>query len=462
MSSADGRMGSGPLDRDGGLDGGTVIPAVYMFRSYAILIIAANRREEKEKTPSRQSPLSRRSASQERDRRTGTGCVASRQPTLTRKRIPTEGNSTGAEPRSFSAARNRRFRRALIQMITLIHRGPVRDSATSTLDAMQRGSSPGIDAGQPHCGAGPAVKLPLGFPCRRRAYGVCRLTALDESCMTEAMKRPVQYSGERVLTCCHSDASAGASVQVPDEPFARGADADVLPGCPVLGDDGTQHRLQRDLRDIPPFGLGNGSGMLVEVPDLDWRAWGVERREMTFQLLPDNAPAVPARQNVDTMRPCLGIDQLVVPVSVPEGVVGKGGGRQGLMRSSQIRNMLVDRVVAEPPVLPPFHRRAAHGAGRGLDLAAAPPLVPFADSPDVCRSLQRDMPPQLVGDRGEDGDASAPQVLHYGEIASGRRMADQIGVGGDLRGGGRGHPSSPDLIAAASSVSRWSSASALS
>ena len=311
---------------------------------------------------------------------------------MTRKRIPTEGNSIGAEPRSFRAARNRRFRRALIQMITLIHRRPVRDSATSTLDATQRGSSPGIDAGQPHCGAGPAVKLPPGFPRRRRAYGVRRLTALDESRMTESMKRSVQYSGERVLTGCHFDTSAGASVQVPDEPFAGGADADVLPGCPFLWDDGTQHRLQRDLRDIPPFGLGNGSGMFVEVPDLDWRAGAVERREMTLQLLPYNAPAVPTRQNVDTMRPCLGIDQLVFPVSVPERLVGKGGGRQGVMRSSQIRNMLLDRVVAEPPVLSPFHRRAARGAGRGLDLAAAPPPVPFADSPDVRRRLQRYMP----------------------------------------------------------------------
>ena len=88
----------------------------------------------------------------------------------------------------------------------------------------------------------------------------------------------------------------------------------MFPGCPVLGDDGTQHRLQRGVRDIPPFGLRDGRGVLIEVPDLNWRAGVVERREMTLQFLPDNAPTVPARQNVDSMRPCLGIDQLVFPL----------------------------------------------------------------------------------------------------------------------------------------------------
>ncbi len=158
-----------------------------------------------------------------------------------------------------------------------------------------------------------------------------RFTEVHEGTAAEVAHRSVQHSGEGVLVGTNVDAPTRPGARVPDEPVAGISDADVILEHPVLRDDGAQHRLQSDLRKIPPFCLGNGGCMFVEVPDRDWRTGSVEPCEMTLQFLPDDAPAVPARQNVNAMGLCLCIDQLVVAVAVPERFFGKRGDYQAIM-----------------------------------------------------------------------------------------------------------------------------------
>ena len=89
---------------------------------------------------------------------------------------------------------------------------------------------------------------------------------------------------------------------------------------PSVRHDGPKHRFERDIGNATSLVPGNDAGMLEKTPDSDWRRRMAQIGEVIFQHRLQNGPAVPARQNVDVMHPCLSLNEAVASVPVSERI----------------------------------------------------------------------------------------------------------------------------------------------
>ncbi len=137
---------------------------------------------------------------------------------------------------------------------------------------------------------------------------------------------------------------------------------------------------------------------------------------------------VPASKNVKAMGLCLRIDDTVVSIPVREGIARKPSGKAAMARNTQIGQMQVDGTVADTFVRQP----SGGGLNRFIDgyvnIGGAPDSFPSAQSSDVIHRRLRNLHCQFVSHQGQNCDPTTVQRLKGGKIASGRRVAEKVGI----------------------------------